>query len=67
VARKGKRKGANGVLEGKPEGKRPLERPMRMQEKNIKTDRQEIRWGGEALNELIWLRIGTSGGSLHAQ
>jgi hypothetical protein len=31
-----------GVLEGKPEGKRPLGRPGRRWEDNIKTDLQEV-------------------------
>ena len=39
---------------------------MRTREENIKYDHHEISWGGEALNGLIWLRIGTSGGLLFA-
>jgi hypothetical protein len=31
---------------GKPEGKRPLERPRRRWVDNIKMDLKEIRWGG---------------------
>jgi hypothetical protein len=31
---------------GKPEGKRPLGRPRRRWEDNIKTDLREIGWGG---------------------
>jgi len=31
---------------GKPEGKRPLERPMRRWEDNIKIDFQEVECGG---------------------
>ena len=31
---------------GKPEGKRPLGRPRRRWEYNIKTDLQELRWRG---------------------
>jgi hypothetical protein len=34
------------VLVGKPEGKRPLGRPRRRWEDNIKTDLQEMRCGG---------------------
>jgi hypothetical protein len=34
------------VLVGKPEGKRPLERPRRRWEDGIKLDRREIGWGG---------------------
>jgi hypothetical protein len=63
----GERGGAYGVLEGEPEGKRPLERTMRPRDESIKTDRQEISWGGEAWNGLIWLRIGTSDGRVYAQ
>ena len=47
--------GAYRVLVGKPEGKRPLGRPRRKKENNIKMDLQEIEcwaWTG-----LIWLRI----------
>jgi hypothetical protein len=35
-------RGEYGVLVGKPEGKRPLERPRRRWEDNIKMDRQEV-------------------------
>jgi hypothetical protein len=38
------------VLVGKPEGKRPLERPKRRWEDNIKMYFQEIEWG----NGLDW-------------
>jgi hypothetical protein len=34
------------VLVGKPEGKRPLERPRRRWEDGIKMDLREIGWGG---------------------
>jgi hypothetical protein len=34
------------VLVGKPEGKRPLERPRRRWEAVIRTDLREIGWGG---------------------
>jgi hypothetical protein len=34
------------VLVGKPEGKRPLERPRCRWEDGIKMDRREIGWGG---------------------
>jgi hypothetical protein len=37
---------AYGVLMGKPEGKRPLGRPRRRLEDNIKIDLIEIGWGG---------------------
>ena len=67
VARVVKERGAYGVLEGKPEGKSPLEQPMCKQDENIKTDGQEISWSGEEWNGLIWLRIGDSGGRLYAR
>ena len=35
-----------GVLVGKPEEKKPLERPRRRWEDNIKMDLQEFGWGG---------------------
>ena len=46
VARKGKRRGVCSVLVGKPEGKRPLGRPRRRWENNIKMDVQEVKYGG---------------------
>jgi hypothetical protein len=45
------------VLEGKPEGKRPLGRPRRGRENGIRMDLMEIGWG----SGLSWLRIGTGG------
>ena len=42
VARMGEGKGVHRVLVGKPEGKRPLERPRRRWEDNIKMDLQEV-------------------------
>ena len=38
-------RGVNRVLVGKPEGRRPLERPRRRREDNIKTDLQEVGGG----------------------
>jgi hypothetical protein len=52
------------VLVGKPEGKRPLERPRLSWEDGIKMDLREIGWGGWVLSESTWLRIGTVGGLL---
>jgi hypothetical protein len=49
-------------LVGRPEGRRPLGRPRRRWEDNIKMDLQEVGWG--AWTGLIWLRIGTGGGLL---
>jgi hypothetical protein len=45
VARVGDRKGVYRVLVGKPEGKKPLERPRRRWEDNIKMDLQEVDGG----------------------
>jgi hypothetical protein len=49
------------ILVGKPDGKRPLERPKRRWENNIKMD---VRYDGVVWIGLIWIRIGTSGGLL---
>jgi hypothetical protein len=43
----GERRGVYRVLVGKPEGKRPLGRPRRRWEDNIKTDFKEVEWGME--------------------
>jgi hypothetical protein len=47
------------VLVGKPEGKRPLERPRRRWEDGIKIELREIGWGG--CSGFTWLRIGIVG------
>jgi hypothetical protein len=46
VARMGERKGVYKVLVGKHEGKRPLGRPRRRWEDNIRMDLQEMGCGG---------------------
>jgi hypothetical protein len=46
VARMGERRGVYSVLVGKPEEKRPLGRPRRRWEDNIKMDLQEVGCGG---------------------
>jgi len=46
VARIGERRGVYRVLLGKPEGKRPLGRPSRRREDNIKMDFQEVEYAG---------------------
>jgi hypothetical protein len=51
------------ILVGKPEGKRPLERPRRRWEDGIKMDLREIGWG-RVWSGFTWLRIGTVGGML---
>jgi hypothetical protein len=45
VARIGEDRGVHNVLEGKPEGKRPLGRPRHRWEDNIKMDLQEVGGG----------------------
>ena len=45
VARMGAGRGAYRVLVGKPEGKRPLERPRRRWVDNIRKDLQEVGCG----------------------
>ena len=45
VACLGERKGVYRVLVGKPEGKRPLERPRHRWENNIKMDLREVGCG----------------------
>ena len=56
------RRGVYRVLVGRPEGKKPLERPRRRWEDNIKMDLQEVgcrMWTGSS-----WLSIGTGDGHL---
>ena len=62
VARMGENRGVHRVLVGKSEGKRPLGRPRRRWEDNIKIDLQEV--GGVVGTGWSWLRIGTGGGHL---
>jgi hypothetical protein len=52
VARVEKERGVYGDLVGRPEGKRPLERPRRRWENNIKTDLREV--GIDGAN---WIRL----------
>jgi hypothetical protein len=47
LARMGEKRGAYRILVERPEGKRPLGRPRRRWEYNIKTDLQEVAWGHE--------------------
>jgi hypothetical protein len=54
----GEKRNAYRILVRKPEGKRPLGRPRRRWEDNIRIDLKVV-WTG-----FIWLRIGTSGGLL---
>jgi hypothetical protein len=45
LARMGKKRNAYRLLEGKPEGKRPLGRPRRRWLDNIRMDLVEVGWG----------------------
>jgi hypothetical protein len=63
VARVGEGRNVYRVLVGKPEGKRPLERPRRRWDNGIKMDLREIVWGW-GWSGLTWLRIGVVGGPL---
>jgi len=58
VASMGERRGVYRVLVVKREAKRPLGRPARRWEDNIKMDLQEVGLGG-AWTGLICLRVGT--------
>ena len=62
VARMGEIRGVYSVLLKNPERKRPLGRPRRRWEDNIKMDLQEVGCG--AWTRSMWLRIGTGGGHL---
>jgi hypothetical protein len=46
VCHMGERRGAYRALVGKSEGRRPLGRPRRRWEDNIKMDLREVWWGG---------------------
>jgi len=61
----GERKGVYKVLMGKPEGKRPLGRPRRRWEDNIKMDLQEVECGG--MDWIEQAQVGTGGGYLRTQ
>jgi hypothetical protein len=52
VARIGEGRGVHRVLVGRPERKRPLGRPRRRWEDNIKTYLRELR-----IDEAIWIRV----------
>jgi hypothetical protein len=52
VARMGEGRGVYRVLVGRPEGKRPLGRPRRRLENNIKMDLKEI-----GIDETNWIRL----------
>jgi hypothetical protein len=52
VARMGEGRNVYRVLVGKPEGKRPLERPRRRWENGIKMGLRQIGWG-----DVEWIRL----------
>jgi hypothetical protein len=52
-ARMGDTRNAYRILVGKPEGKRPLERPRHRWVDNIKMDLREIGWDGVDWIELV--------------
>ena len=52
VARVGERRGVYRVLVGKPEGKRPMGRPRRRLDENIKMDLQEVGCG-----DMDWIEL----------
>ena len=56
VARMGEKRGIYRILVGKPEGKRPLGRPRRKWEDNIKLDLQEVGCGG-----MEWIELAKDG------
>jgi hypothetical protein len=62
VASKGESRGAYRVFVGRPRGKRPLGKPRRRWEDNIKMDLIEMGLG--ARTGLLLLRKGTGGGRL---
>jgi hypothetical protein len=45
VARMGDRRGAYRDLVGKPEARRPVGRPRRRWDNNVKMDHQKVGWG----------------------
>jgi hypothetical protein len=47
----GEKRGAYRILVERPEGKRPLERPRRRWEDNIKMHIQEVRW------DMDWIEL----------
>ena len=53
MARMGEGRGVHRVVMGKPEGKRPLRRPRRRWEDNIKVDLREVGGGCGDWMELV--------------
>jgi hypothetical protein len=52
VARMGEMKNAYKILVGRPEGKRPLGRPRRRWDYDIRMDLREIGWEG-----VVWMHV----------
>jgi hypothetical protein len=50
VAHMGEKRGAYRILVGRPEGRRPLERPRHRWEDNITMYLQEVGWGGHGVD-----------------
>jgi hypothetical protein len=48
----GEKRNAYRISVGEPEGKRPLGRPRRRWEDNIKMDLREMGWGG-----MVWIHL----------
>ena len=62
MARMEEGRGVYKILVGKPDGNRPLGRPRRRWEDNIKMDLEEV--GGVVGTGWSWFKIGTGGGRL---
>jgi len=60
VACMGERSGVYRVLVGRPEGRRPLGRPTREWEDNIKRDLQKVGWGKD------WIKLAQDSDRWHA-
>jgi hypothetical protein len=54
----GEKRNAYRILVGKPEGKRPLERPRRRWVENIKMDLRDVGWDGmDSCEHVMNLRV----------
>jgi hypothetical protein len=62
VVQIGEMRNAYSILVGKPEGKRPVGKPWRKRDNNIRMDLKKIEW--EIVAGIIWFRVMTSGGLL---
>jgi hypothetical protein len=57
----GEKRNANDILTGNPEGKKPLGKPRRRCDDNIKTDLREAAWG-----VVDWIHLASDGGQWRA-